>query len=271
MAVSVLNFEEDVLRASHEKPVLVDFWAPWCGPCRVLGPVLERLAAEQADRWTLVKVNTDEYPELSMRYGIRGIPAVKLFVDGQVVDEFVGALPEMAIRQWLDKALPSENKRHLEEAEVAMEEGDTERAEALLRQVLAAEPTNPKARALLARLVVFEDPEEAARLAEGAATAEPRYVYLAEAVKTVADVLRRQQAPESLPEGPARETFRAALDALARRDFDEALARFIDVIRTDRYYEDDAARKACVALFNLLGEDHEITRRHRRTFDMSLY
>ncbi|QXD14447.1 thioredoxin [Rhodocaloribacter litoris] len=271
MAVAVQNFEEDVLQASHEKPVLVDFWAPWCGPCRVLGPVLERLATEQPDRFTLVKVNTDEHPELSMQYGIRGIPAVKLFVDGQVVDEFVGALPEYAVRQWLEKALPSEHRKRLAEAEEALEAGDAAQAEALVRRVLAEEPANPQARALLARLLVFDDPEEAARLAEGASTAEPRYVHLAEAVKTIAGLLRRREQVENLPESPAREAYRAALEALARRDFDTALAHFIEVIRTDRYYDDDASRKACIALFHLLGEEHEVTRRHRRTFDMALY
>ena len=100
------NFEEDVIETSHRKPVLVDFWAPWCGPCRVLGPTLEKLAKESQGQWRLVKINADTFPGLTQRYGVRGIPAVKLFVDGVVKDEFVGALPEHAVRQWLDKALP---------------------------------------------------------------------------------------------------------------------------------------------------------------------
>lgn len=103
------NFQKEVLDKSHEKPVLVDFWAPWCGPCRVLGPTLEKLAKANKGAWRLVKINADKYPGLSQRYGIRGIPAVKLFVDGEVRDEFVGALPEHAIRQWLNRALPASN------------------------------------------------------------------------------------------------------------------------------------------------------------------
>ncbi len=271
MAFEVQNFEEEVLRASHEKPVLVDFWAPWCGPCRVLGPVLEKLARENGATWKLAKVNADVHPELSMRYGVRGIPAVKLFVNGQVVDEFTGALPEPAVRQWLDKALPSEWKQWLSEAETALAEGDAERAERLLRRVLEAQPTNPQAQALLAQIRVFDDPEEAARLAAGASTAEPRFLHLAEAVKTIARLLRLQQNPDALPDEPGKEAYRAALDALARRDFDTALERFIEVIRMNRYYDDDGSRKACIALFNLLGEQHPVTRRHRRTFDMALY
>ncbi|QXD16127.1 thioredoxin [Rhodocaloribacter litoris] len=100
-------FQKEVLDKSRQKPVLVDFWAPWCGPCRVLGPTLEKLARESKGKWRLVKVNTDRHPELSMRYGVRGIPAVKLFVDGEVRGEFVGALPEPAIRRWLDEHLPA--------------------------------------------------------------------------------------------------------------------------------------------------------------------
>lgn len=91
MAYDIVDFQKEVIDASFEKPILVDFWAPWCGPCRVLGPVLEKLAVEESDKWTLAKVNTDENQEVSMQYGIRGIPAVKLFVDGNVVNEFTGA------------------------------------------------------------------------------------------------------------------------------------------------------------------------------------
>lgn len=264
-------FQKDVIDASRSVPVLVDFWAPWCGPCRVLGPALDRLAAESGGKWRLVKVNTDEHPELSRRYGIRGIPAVKLFADGEVVDEFTGALPEYAVRQWLEKALPSENKKRLARAERELEAGDEDAARELLDVILQEEPGNPKARVLMARLLAFEDPARAAELVEGSAFAGPGFAPIEDAVKTIARLFELAQDEADLPNGAGKAAYEQAIAALRDRDFSLALERFIDVIQTDRYYDDDGARKASVALFALLGNDHPAVKQYRRTFDMSLY
>lgn len=265
------QFQKDVIEASRSVPVLVDFWAPWCGPCRVLGPALDRLAAENDGKWRLVKVNTDEHPELSRRYGIRGIPAVKLFADGEVVDEFTGALPEYAVKQWLEKALPSENKKRLARAEREMEAGNEGAARELLDEILEEEPGNPTARVLLARLIVFEDPRRAAELVEGSAFAGPGFVQIEDAVKTIARLFELGQEDVDLPDGAGKEAYQQAIGALRVRDFSRALERFIDVIRDDRYYDDDGGRKACVALFALLGSAHPVVKEYRRTFDMALY
>ena len=265
------EFQTDVIEASRTVPVLVDFWAPWCGPCRVLGPALDRLAAENEGKWRLVKVNTDEHPELSRRYGIRGIPAVKLFADGEVVDEFTGALPEYAVKQWLEKALPSENKKRLARAERELEADNEGAARELLDKILEEEPGNPKARVLLARLLAFEDPSRAAELVEGSAFAGPGFVQIEGAVKTIARLYELSQDDADLPDGAGKKAYQEGIDALRHRDFSRALERFIDVIRADRYYDDDGARKACVALFALLGNDHPAVKQYRRTFDMALY
>lgn len=267
MGYDVQNFQEDVIAASHHKPVVVDFWAPWCGPCRVLGPIIEKLAGEQSDRWTLVKVNSDSHQDEAMKFGVRGIPSVKMFHRGQVIDEFTGALPEAAIRQWLEKALPGESKDLMAGVDSLVEEGRAAEALPLLERILALEPTNPAAAGHMAALLALEDPERALKLADVAMTGEPRFVHIAEAVRTVAGMLA--SPPDA--DGTGKEAFSQALDALDGGDPDAAILHLIDVLQKDRFWGDDAARKLGVALFTLLGPEHDVTRAHRRTFDMWLY
>ena len=267
----VKNFEEDVIQASYQVPVVVDFWAPWCGPCRMLGPALERLAQESQGKWKLVKVNTDVHQDLAMRYGIRGIPNVKLFRNGQVVDEFTGALPAPAIKQWLEKHMPSEEKRLLESAQKHLEAGYLDQARNILKTLLEKDPNNSDAKLLLAQLIVLEDPKEAEALLEEVQSENIDQLELKEALQTIIRLLQLKEHPEELPEGPAKQEYLEAIEALSQGDFDTALSKFISVIMKDRYYDNDGARKAAVAIFKLLGENHPITRKHRRLFDMSLY
>ncbi len=143
--VSARDFQRDVLDRSREVPVVVDFWAPWCGPCRTLGPVLDRVAAEAAGRWVLVKVNTDENQALAQTYGIQGIPAVKAFRDGKVVAEFVGAQPEAAVRTFVAGVLPDPGAEAVRRARALAEQGDLGGADAAFGQALAADPAQPDA------------------------------------------------------------------------------------------------------------------------------
>jgi putative thioredoxin len=266
----VNDFKADVIEASRSKPVVVDFWAPWCGPCRQLSPVLEELAEAQ-DEWTLVKVNTDENAEAARSYGVRGIPAVKLFVDGTVEAEFQGALPKHAVSSWLEENLPSESKARLEQAREALDEGNRDEAAELLEPVVEDEPDNGEAKVLLARALVFENAERARALAEEANVADGTLRQIRESVQTLARLVDLAETPDALPEGDGRDDYLAGVGALAEGDFDTAVERFIDVVRTNRDYDDDGARRACVALFTLLGPQHPVTKDHRRSFDMALY
>lgn len=270
MGYEVTDFQSEVIEASKSGPVLVDFWAPWCGPCRQLGPVLESLA-DAADDWTLVKVNTDQHPGPARQFGVRGIPAVKLFVDGTVEAEFTGALPENAVRRWLDENLPNETTARLQKARTALNEGRDEDAEALLWPVLEEDVDHPEAQVLMARALAFRDPKRAKALAASADVADPALRQVAESVETLARLVALADAPDELPEGEGRDAYRAAVEALADESFDAAVEHFIEAIQQNRSYDDDGARKACVALFTLLGPSHPTTKAHRRSFDMALY
>ena len=269
MVTEVSDFEREVLEASHEAPVLVDFWAPWCGPCRQLGPVLEKLAGENEGVWTLAKLNTDENPEVSQRYRVSSIPAVKLFVDGEVVVEFLGALPETSVRRWLENAIPNETTRRIDAAKALLASGDAAVAEVVLRELLADDESNPATRVLLAQATAFRDLSEAAGLVEEARGVDADLMRVRDAVLLLYRLVTLDAA--SLPVAAAREPYARAIDAMKVADLDTALESLIEVVRLDRKYDDDGARRAVLAVFALLGEKHPTTRKHRRNFDMAVF
>ena len=160
---SLASFERDVLEASREAPVVVDFWAPWCGPCRALGPLLEKLERESGGRWKLVKVNSDENPELSAQFGVRSIPFVVAFVDGQAHSQFLGAQPEGAIRAFLEKLVPDPSELELRQARAALAGGQAALAEDHLRNAIALDPSNDAARIDMVGILVDRKDLAAAR------------------------------------------------------------------------------------------------------------
>jgi putative thioredoxin len=149
--VSDATFEYDVIQKSQDKPVVVDFWAPWCGPCRVLGPILEQLASDPTFDFILAKVNVDDNPNISMRYRVQGIPAVKAFVDGKVVNEFVGAQPEPRVRQFIQSLVPNEADLALRSAKSLLATRHWPEAEDALREMLVDYPHHGEANLNLAK------------------------------------------------------------------------------------------------------------------------
>ncbi|MCD6338980.1 MAG: thioredoxin [Verrucomicrobia bacterium] len=269
MVIEVSDFENQVIRQSQDRPVVVDFWAPWCAPCRMLGPTLEKLAQEAAGRWILAKVNTEEQPEIAMRYQISGIPAVKLFHRGEVVDEFVGALPEPEVRRWLRKALPSPRGEQLARAEALMNQGVWERAAQELEAVLEAEPDNEKARFLLAQCLLFTRPEQVQEALSGLG-ADSDYADRAEALRVLAQALQEASSEEAGGD-PFAAKFREGALALRRGDFAAALDAWIAVIERDKDWSEGKAKEACRAIFQLLGPRHPITEARFRAFSSAVH
>jgi len=267
--VADASFDADVIEHSRQVPVVVDFWAPWCGPCRTLGPLLERLAAEHKGAFVLAKVNVDESPAVAADFGIRSIPAVKAFRGGRIVDEFVGALPEPALRQFLRRILPSKADELSAQARVAEASGDAAAAERLFREALELDPNHPVSRLGVGRLLAETDAT--------AALAELDRVLPGTAERTEADRLaarlrlagddgageaelraRVERDPADLA---ARQDLARAL--AAREDYETALGELLEVIRRDRRFDDEAARKQMLDLFNILGPRHALTEKYR--------
>ncbi len=270
MEHEVTDFETEVIERSRRVPVLVDFWAEWCAPCRVLGPVLERLAGEAGGRWQLAKVDTETFPDVAQRYGIMSIPNVKLFVDGEVADEFVGALPESQVRRWLEAAVPSPQAAAVAAAAARIESGAFAEAAGALRRVLEAEPANREARLRLGQALLHTNPAEVAEVVREIEH-DHELGDQAEALRTLASLAQVLDHPQELPESAAREPYLTAARALRGGDWAGAMEALIEVLRRQRDYADGAAREAGRAIFVLLGIRHPVAERYHRAFSSALH
>lgn len=272
------TFENEVIAKSHEVPVVVDFWAEWCGPCRMLGPVLERLAEEYAGKFLLVKANTEELPDVAAGFGVRSIPAVFCLRDGKVVDMFVGVLPETAIRTWIDRLLPTAAETKAASAAILIA-ANPKAAETAYREALALDPLLVTAKIGLARAAAAQGrPEEAqAVLAE----LEKRGYLEPEAERLKAELAIKNQAEELGNVEMLRAAVAAAPDDLeaklklaeglaASGNYDEALRLSLDLVERDRKGVGEEARKTMLRIFQLLPEDSELLAESRRKLSVAI-
>ncbi|MDH3607267.1 MAG: thioredoxin [Acidimicrobiia bacterium] len=260
------EFVETVVRRSHDVPVVVDFWAEWCGPCKTLGPVLERLASEYEGGFELVKVDVDANQALAQQFGVQGIPYVMAFKGGQPVDQFTGALPEAQVRAWLDGVVPSQLDLIVDEARTAMLDGDEDRAEELLRGVLAQQMDHEEAGTALASLYLSQgdNPRALDVLAPLSPTSDVEKLRATARLTGTdgADIPALSAAVEASPDDDeARLELGRALAATA--EFEPALDHFLAVARkkNERLKE---ARSAMVDVFEVLGPDHPLSLTYRR-------
>lgn len=259
-----MDFQKDVVEFSKEVPVLVDFWAEWCGPCRVLGPILEELERKADGHWKLIKVNVDEHRDLSAQFRIQGIPAVKLFVDGQEVDGFTGALPEFQIKSWLDKHLPSAIEKAIaflrEKAEGNPDQAKEE-AEALLEKEDAK-----TLRLFLSELVLSEDPSRALELIEDFRPGDIDFDKAAD-LRALAELSMGDFEQDS----PAKAQLEIAREAMKNSEEDTLMEALVQAVILDKSYMEDLPRRACIAMFRSKGQNHPLTQKFRPRFDMALY
>ena len=277
--VTQANFSDVVLNAPAGTPVLVDFWAPWCGPCRMLKPILEKLAEDYAGKFILAKVNSDENTALATKYGVRGIPNVKAFKDGKIVDEFSGALPESAVRAFIDRLVPSPGDGLRAEALEMYRNGDAPGALNKLETALQLDPNNDRIRLAAAQILADQGRiDEAAGLVESlhpATRAETEASALIARLEFLdktrdlppADALLQRVAanPDDLD---AR--LKLAQQYVAQSQYEPALEQLLEIIRRDRKFNDDAGRKTMLSVLNLLGGQGELVSKYRRLMASAL-
>lgn len=272
--VSQADFQKQVVEASFEQPVVIDFWAPWCAPCKVLKPILEKLADEYGGKFKLAKVNSDENPEIAARYAVRGIPSVKAMVDGKVVNEFTGALPESAVRDWLDKIIPSPAEELRREAQRLVDADDLDGALQKLAEASRLDPNNEVVRVDSAEILLAQDkPDEAQRLLDTLKDIDilkdPRVLQLKAQVR-LAEMREEGESEAELGavvranENDLEARLKLANVLIASNRAAEGMDQLLEIVRRDRGFRDDIGRKTLLDVFNLLGGQGELVSTYRR-------
>jgi putative thioredoxin len=277
---SLSSFERDVIEASMEVPVLVDFWAPWCGPSKQLGPMLERLEREYGGRFRLVNVNSDTNAELVSSFSLQSIPHSVVFVDGNAVAQFAGAQPEVFVRAFLDRLIPNPSEIEHRAARESLASGQPELAESYLKNAIALDPSNDGARLDIAGLLLDRGEARAARMhfdalssnasrhsTHSALVARMEAAELAEALPPADTLARRiHLTPDDLD---AR--LELAELRISRREFRPALEQLLEIVARDRNYRNDSARLKMLAVFDMAAADPELVTEYRGRLSRLLF
>jgi len=277
--VTEQNFASQVIEASHQQPVLVDFWATWCGPCQSLMPILEQLAQSYQGKFLLAKVEIDSQQGLASQFGVRSVPTVKLVKNGQIVDEFTGALPESQIRTFLDKHIENESDQLMQQALTLYQQGEREAALSQMGQILQAHPDNLNNKLVYTNILLREQHTDEAKKwldtlsAEAgdnpqvqAMQAQLEFIHI---VDNAPDMVTVQQQVADDP-GNSEARYQLSAHAILQGQFDIAFEQLLEVVKRDRQFQDDAGRKALLKLFNLLGDSHELVSSYRRKLALAL-
>jgi putative thioredoxin len=274
------SFERDVIEASMEVPVLVSFWAPWCGPCKALGPLLEKLEREYGGRFKLVNVNSDTNPELVASFSLKSIPYAVAFVDGNAVAQFSGAQPEAYVRAFLDRLIPNPGELEHRAAREALAHGQHAVAEDYLKNALALDPSSDAARLDMVGLLLDRDDCEGARrhwtLLSSRAEQQSTYSAIRARIEAIeaasklppADILERRIHIE---ENDLQARLELAELFIARRQFENALKQLLEIVRRDRNFGGDIGRRKMLEVFEIAAGDEALVAHYRAQLSLELF
>lgn len=277
--ITIQNFQADVIEASKQAPVLVDFWAPWCGPCKSLTPLLEKLEQAYGGRFKLAKVNTDAQQQLAQHFKIKSIPTVYAFVDGKPVDQFQGALPEGKLREFIDRLMPNPAELELDQAEAAAQRGDLPAALEHVKRAVALDANSDNAKLMYAQLLA-QAGEPAAAQAQldtlsAAAKNEPEVLAMAAQIKARVEASRPPPRPD-LEQAIATDAanLQARLELAEHfvryKDWEPALEQLLEIVRRDRKFGDDTGRKKMIEVFEMASAQPQLVSAWRRKLSAAL-
>ncbi len=276
--VTTDTFEREVIEASNSTPVVVDFWAPWCGPCRILRPILEKLSAEYGGKFKLAKVNSDENQEIAAEYGIRSIPDVMAFKDGKPVSHFLGAVPESQVRAFIDSLIPTPSEIERARAAELREAGDLTGAVEALRKAIDLDPANDPARLDLADLLIelkrADEADAVLAAVRPNIDLDERFATLRAALAFARSAGSASEADlkAKLATNPVDYETRFALAGwyAGSKRYREALDELLEIVRRDRNWKDGQARKQILAIFNLAEKQPELVSEYRKELASAL-